>query len=660
MKRVLIFAGTTEGRLLAEELFSADIPVTACVATEYGETLLPEGEGITRLSGRLDQGQMESLMADGDFACVVDATHPYAAAVSKNIRKSAENTGLSCLRLLREEEESEEAAVFVDSVGEAVAYLREREGNILASTGSKELLEYTALPDYKTRVFARILSTKESVCLAGKLGFAGRNLICMQGPFSEEINYAIMKEYGISWLVTKASGKAGGYGEKLRAAKRAGAGVLVVGRPKETGGFSFSQVRRRILKMAGKKWEENRSVFFASIGTGAFSQMTEEAKQAFRTCDVIIGAGRMTKALEDFGKPSFSAYKEAEIAEFLETHEEYQKPLVAFSGDLGFYSGAKKLLPLLSDKGFNVVCIPGISSFAYLAARTKKAWDQAKLMSVHGRAENIVQAVRGNRRVFTLLGGAGSVERLCECLLFYGFSDVEVTVGENLSYEEERIYSGTPEELLRVKSGALAVAVIENPKGGAQTVTHGIPDDEFIRGQAPMTKYEVRVVSLSRLELKRDSVVYDIGAGTGSVSVEAALKTADGMVYAIEKKEEAVKLLEENRRKFAVPNLKVVAGCAPEALAGLPMPTHAFIGGSAGNLREIVACLLEKNPSVRVVVNAIALETVAETCSLLKALPVKDTEVSQIAASRGKQVGNYEMMMGMNPVYIFSFTGRGD
>ena len=103
MRRVLIFAGTTEGRLLAEELLAADIPVTACVATEYGETLLPEGEGMVRLAGRLDEGQIESLMAGGDFACVVDATHPYAAAVSENIKKAAENTGLSFLRLLREE-----------------------------------------------------------------------------------------------------------------------------------------------------------------------------------------------------------------------------------------------------------------------------------------------------------------------------------------------------------------------------------------------------------------------------------------------------------------------------------------------------------------------------------------------------------------------------
>ena len=175
-----------------------------------------------------------------------------------------------------------------------------------------------------------------------------------------------------------------------------------------------------------------------------------------------------------------------------------------------------------------------------------------------------------------------------------------------------------------------------------------------------MTKLEVRSVSLSRLGLKRDSVVYDIGAGTGSVSVEAALQAADGRVYAIERKGEAAALIRENRRKFAVPNLEVVEGLAPEAFFALPAPTHAFIGGSAGNLRQIVEVLLEKNPQVRVVINAIALETVAEAAALWKELPVTDVAVSQIMASRGRKLGGYELMTGMNPVYVISFSGKGD
>ncbi len=662
MKQVLIFAGTTEGRRLSEELFAAAIPVTVCVATEYGETLLPEGEGITRLAGRLDEGQMEALMGEGDFSCVVDATHPYAATVSQNIREASERTGLSYLRLLREdvEAESSDQVFFVGSVRAAVAFLAEREGRILASTGSKELVEYTALPDYGSRVFARVLSTEESVALAGNLGFAGRNLICMQGPFSEELNYATMKEYGISWLVTKASGRAGGFGEKLRAAKRAGAKVVVVGRPEEASGLSFSQVRRQVFALEERECQERRRVRLVSLGPGAAAQMTGEARAAFQDCDLIVGAGRMVEALSSFGKPSFSAYRETEIVHFLEEHGEYLRPVVAFSGDLGFYGGAKKLLPLLEERGFEVICVPGVSSLTYLAARCGIPWDNAKLMSVHGRPENLIGAVRENKRVLTLLGGAGSVEALCGELLDYGLSRVRITVGEDLSYETERITSGLPGELLGRTFGPLAAAVLENPDGGLRPVTHGIPDEEFIRGEVPMTKLEVRSVSLSRLGLKRDSVVYDIGAGTGSVSVEAALQAADGRVYAIERKVEAAALIRENRRKFSVPNLEVVEGLAPEAFFALPAPTHAFIGGSAGNLRQIVEAIFEKNQQTRVVINAIALETVAEAAALWKELPVEDVSVSQVMAARGRKLGGYELMTGMNPVYVISFSGRGD
>ncbi len=658
MKQVLIFAGTTEGRLLAEALSEAEIPARVFSATEYGETLLPKGRYIESHAGRLDEAAMEEFMGNHDFSCVVDATHPYATAVSANIRAAAARASLPYLRLLREEESVALSAdtVFVDSVKEAVSYLSGTEGNILASTGSKELSEYTVLPDYRSRVFARILSTEESVRIGTSLGFQGKNLICMQGPFSEDMNYATMKQYEISWLVTKASGKAGGYGDKVRAAKRAGARVVVVGRPAEQEGLSFDEVVRRLYRQAGVT--APRRISFVSIGTGAPSQLTKEAEAAFREADAIAGAGRMVKALSVYGKPSFASYKNEEILSWIEENPQYGRIAIAFSGDLGFYSGAKKLLPLVKEKGWETILVPGISSLVYLADRLGISWDDAKLMSIHGRSENLIQAVREHKKVFTLLGGKDGVKELCTALLEYGLSAVRVTVGTSLSYEDEAITAGTPEELLNTEFDPLAAALIENPQGGRQVVTHGIPDEEFLRDKVPMTKYEVRAVSLSYLELMRDSIVYDIGAGTGSISIEAARQAADGTVYAIEKKPEAVALLKENKKKFAVPNLEIVEGTAPGAMEGLPAPTHAFIGGSSGNMKEIVSLLFKKNPETRVVVSAIALETVAEVMGLVKELPVRDLTVSQVMAARGKRLGNYEMMMGMNPVYIISFTGR--
>ncbi|QNM05656.1 precorrin-6A reductase [Qiania dongpingensis] len=676
MNKILIFAGTTEGRRLAERLSGASVRTSVCVATEYGETLLPKGETITHLTGRLDEKQMESLMAAEGFSCVVDATHPYAVEVSANIREAAEKIGMPYFRLLREETTGEygENTVFVDSVKAAAEYLKTTDGNILASTGSKELKEYTEIKDYRKRVFARVLSTEESVCASRSLGFEGRNLICMQGPFSEELNYALMKEYNIRYLVTKSSGKAGGFDEKLRAAERAGAAVVIVGRPEEHQGYSYEQVLGLLEKMEilpscvaekeapdeGGFQMKRREAVLVSIGTGAFSQMTEAAKEAFDKCDAVIGAERMLQALGTFRKPSFVSYKNEEMISWMEEHPEYRNIAVAFSGDLGFYSGAKKLLPLLEEKGYLARCIPGMSSLIYFAARLGISWDDAKLMSIHGRFENLIQSVRENRKVFALLGGKDSVGKLCKELLYYGFSDVGLTVGEELSYKEERIRRGTPEMLLSEEFHPLAVAFIENPKAAGHVVTHGLEDDAFIRGKVPMTKCEIRAVSISRMRLCRDSVIYDIGAGTGSVSVEAALQAADGRVYAVEKNPEAVALLRENKQKFGVPNLEIIEGEAPEALEALPAPTHAFIGGSSGNLRPIVELLFRKNPGIRIVINAIALETVAEAVSLMKTYAAEDGEISQVMVSRAKKLGEHQLMMGQNPVYIVSLTGKGE
>ena len=152
-------------------------------------------------------------------------------------------------------------------------------------------------------------------------------------------------------------------------------------------------------------------------------------------------------------------------------------------------------------------------------------------------------------------------------------------------------------------------------------------------------------------------MIYDVGAGTGSVSIEMALRAVDGRVYAVEKKPEAVELLRKNKKKFGTDNLKILEGPAPEILADLPAPTHAFIGGSSGNLMEILEVILKKNPKARIVINAIALETVAEAMRCIRTLPVTDVDIVTLAAGKSKEVGSYHMMMGQNPVYIFSFTG---
>lgn len=182
-------------------------------------------------------------------------------------------------------------------------------------------------------------------------------------------------------------------------------------------------------------------------------------------------------------------------------------------------------------------------------------------------------------------------------------------------------------------------------------------DEWFIRGKVPMTKSEVRAVSISKLELHPDSILYDIGAGTGSVAVEAAGFLPKGQVYAVEKKPEAVALIITNKEKFGADQINVIEGSAPDVLLGLPCPTHAFIGGSTGTMGEIIDILTEKNPRIRIVINIIALETLSQAMEALKIRGI-DAEIVSMQTARAKKAGAYHLMEGQNPVYIISFGGQ--
>ena len=192
-----------------------------------------------------------------------------------------------------------------------------------------------------------------------------------------------------------------------------------------------------------------------------------------------------------------------------------------------------------------------------------------------------------------------------------------------------------------------------------EIVTQGLPDETFDRGSKeqgliPMTKREIRSISLSRLQLKKDSVCWDIGAGTGSVAIEMARQASAGKVYAIEKEPAAVQLTKHNVRKLRTSNVTVVEGEAPEVLQDLPAPTHVFIGGSAGNIREIIGTILFKNPTAVIVATAIALDTIAEITSIIRESAFTDSEVTAVNVSNDRKAGNYRLMSANNPVYIFT------
>ncbi len=242
--KILVFAGTTEGRLLIEALLNMNkLFVCACVATEYGKEILEHepAENFEIKTGRLTGEEMESLIAQG-FDWVVDATHPYATVVTENIKEACEKTKARYIRLLREKTNFGPDCVFVENTAAAADYLNTTTGNILLTTGSKELESYTSIYNYKERLYARVLPMEQVLAGCSALGLSGRHLICMQGPFSQELNKAMLEQLDCTYMVTKDTGTEGGAYEKYQAAKAAGATLVVVGRAKQEAGLSLTQV----------------------------------------------------------------------------------------------------------------------------------------------------------------------------------------------------------------------------------------------------------------------------------------------------------------------------------------------------------------------------------------------------------------------------------
>lgn len=408
-----------------------------------------------------------------------------------------------------------------------------------------------------------------------------------------------------------------------------------------------------------------KTLWILGTGMGRENLMTGETLERLSAVPAVMGAGRMLENLKPRleGKKTLTSYQPEEMLSWVKQEEIYEAAAL-MSGDTGFYSGAKKVSEVFEKEGWKVTFLPGISSLSYFCARLKKSWQDMRLVSVHGRDADIVWEVENHPVCFFLSGGEKGISSICGTLVRAGLGDCRVWTGENLSYPEERITEGRAEDFKEVSCSSLSCMIVENPAWKSSAgLCPGLKDEEFIRGKVPMTKCEVRTISISKLELKPGDVFYDIGAGTGSVTIEAGrlLRASGGRVYAVEQKEEAAALIEENAKKHLPEwkNLSVVRGSAPEALTDLEKPDCAFLGGTAGRMKEIIRCLLEKNPEIRIVINVITLESLAEALSCIREFSWKDSEIINLSLSRMEQAGSYHMPKPQSPIYIISLKGAG-
>lgn len=399
-------------------------------------------------------------------------------------------------------------------------------------------------------------------------------------------------------------------------------------------------------------------VTLIGMGSGTPELLTAQGLAALQSADLIIGAKRLLEHLPTGCTENRKAlYKPENILSCLSEFPAANAALL-YSGDTGFYSGASKLLPMLRAFGISARVLPGISSVQLLSAAIGRPWQDWKLVSAHGCAcDPAAECLTAEGRpVFFLTGGTETPATLCAKLADAGLGDAHGIIGENLGTPQEHLAFGTAQTLAANACAPLSVLLIEHTVLPARRAP-GFPDDAFIRGEVPMTKQEVRAAALAKLAVRPTDILWDVGAGTGSVSVELALAAPRGHVYAVECTPDACALIRQNREKFHAYNLSLIEGTAPQVLADLPAPDAVFIGGTKGSMAEVVDAALAKNPNTRLCISAIALETLSAAVAALTARGLT-AEVAQIAVSRTKPAGRLHLLMANNPIFLITGTRK--
>lgn len=392
--------------------------------------------------------------------------------------------------------------------------------------------------------------------------------------------------------------------------------------------------------------------------------LTPRAMRAVHQADLLFGGQRL---LDFF--PESRAEKVAikgdlsRLVALMKDNLGRRRMCVLASGDPTFFGIAKYLLGRLPKPEIEIV--PNVSSMQLAFARVKENWDDAALASVHGRPiEGVIDLVRSNRKIALFTDEVHSPAAIARALLDNGVHGYRAFVCENLGGAQERIVEAELEDLVDQAFSPLNVLILLREqevvgKPEARRWPIGIPDDEFFQRRPRsglITRAEVRVVALSKMRLHEDSVVWDIGAGSGSVSIEAALLAPRGKVFAIEKNAEDADIVRQNVAKFGVANLTLVEGRAPDGLDRFDDPDAVFVGGSGGELGEILAIACRRlRPGGRVVVNAVTLENLNGALEGLRANGM-EVDVTLASFARSQPILNLLRFAAQDPIFII--TGR--
>lgn len=472
--RVGILGGTSEGRLLCEYCSQRGIPAAVSVATAYGQSLLPGGNNLEVHSGRMNREELLAWIQEKELSAVIDGTHPFAAEISENARWACGQANIPWIRLVREsEEKTEDSVIWAEDMEEGVDRLkmlldRGAGERAFVTTGSKDLGLFKKIPDYQEKLYVRVLPSLESLKACQEAGIKQSHVIAMQGPFSYALNRAMLENISATCIITKESGKRGGFSEKVRSGLDAGCQVVAVGRPSQEQGKSLEEVKAWLDEQWGNN-ETKREVSLIGMGSGNLDQITWEGLMALCRCDALLGAKRMVESSLSMcreAEKSLSAkdplwvsaekkqicvtYQPEEMLSWLKDRPSIRRPALVYSGDTGFYSGAAGFL-LAARKEAQLQCrlIPGISSIQMMAAKVGRPWDKAHQASLHGRQipGGLDWSMSDGRDLFLLTAGTESIHGACRLLIQAGQHQARIAAGQRLGDKAESIIWGSPEEM---------------------------------------------------------------------------------------------------------------------------------------------------------------------------------------------------------------------
>ena len=406
---------------------------------------------------------------------------------------------------------------------------------------------------------------------------------------------------------------------------------------------------------------QNHKVYIIGIPPDGLSCLSPQAHQLIDRAELVFGGKRLLDMFPALsGEMVIIGNNLSRITALIKKNMNHKQIVVLSSGDPNFFGIAAYLADKLGKDRIEI--IPGMSSMQTAFACIKESWSDAVFVSVHSRPiEDIIETVRSNNKIGIFTDDKHSPAAIAEVLLSHGIEGYRGYICERLGTEEQRIIEADLQELCRTDSASPNILVLLKNKPGKTITTSsgfpGIPDNEFFRRKPKeglITKQEIRAISLSKMRLTENSILWDIGAGSGAVSIEASFIAKRGSVYAIEKNETDISVIEKNIRKFRAHNVEIIHTAAPEKLEHLPVPNAVFIGGSSGKMKEIIEAVSAKlMPGGHIVINIVAMENLATAVDTLKAkgfLP----EITLVNIARSTGITELTRFEALNPVYIIT------